>query len=77
MSDLGIHSGNAVAMLLSQLYVCLEWEWDRELWDGPRAGTEGAMEFLGVDEVSLIAYFISMTSLVFARLTSSINSENI
>lgn len=27
-------------------------EWDRELWDGPRAGTEGALEFLGVDEVS-------------------------
>ena len=27
-------------------------EWNRELWDGPRAGTEGALEFLGVDEVS-------------------------
>ena len=27
-------------------------ECDRELWDGPRAGTEGALEFLGVDEVS-------------------------
>lgn len=32
------------------MYVVLEW--DRELWDGPRAGTEGALEFLGVDEVS-------------------------
>ena len=31
-------------------------EWDRELWDGPRAGTEGALEFLGVDEVSSCNY---------------------
>lgn len=31
----------------------LEWEWNRELWDGPRAGTEGALQFLGVDEVRL------------------------
>ena len=23
----------------------------RELWDGPRAGPDGAVEFLGVDEV--------------------------
>ncbi len=26
----------------------------RELWDGPRAGTDGAVEFTGVDEVGVL-----------------------
>lgn len=49
MSDIGTRICCALLM-----YVVLEW--DRELWDGPRAGTEGALKFLGVDEVSSCNY---------------------
>ena len=31
----------------------------RELWDGPRAGTEDAIDFTGVDEVCQIAFALS------------------
>lgn len=44
------------------MYMVLEW--DRELWDGPRAGTEGALEFLGVDEVSPCTNLIIRVSII-------------
>ena len=55
-------------------------ECDRELWDGPRAGTEGALEFLGVDEVSPCGNYwsiISISTFTTNRHTPSLNLVNI
>ena len=36
----------------------------RELWDGPRAGTEDAVEFTGVDEVSVHIHYTLVLAIV-------------
>ena len=35
----------------------------REMWDGPRAGTDGAVDFLGVDEVSTTHIIVDVRTL--------------